>query len=114
MKVTAKVLTTIGAIGIAAGIVAAPTAASATRSATSDLKYYYECGTSICVKTITTWGFYSVNSYGDRLYAGGWSGYVKVSTGKKIYFCDWETIQLQLEPKVTEIFVSRLKASWCQ
>ncbi|XVQ89333.1 hypothetical protein ACQP2K_18530 [Microbispora siamensis] len=114
MKVMVKLLTAIGALGMAAGIVAAPAAASASQAASSDLKYYYECGSSICVKTITTWGSYSLNSYGDHLYAGGWSGYVRVSTGKKIYFCDWQTIQLQLEPKVTEIFVSRLKASWCQ
>ncbi|WP_433346159.1 hypothetical protein ACQP25_26280 [Microtetraspora malaysiensis] len=111
MKVMAKLATTIATIGIAAGIVFTPTAASA---ASSDLKYYYECGSSTCVKTINTWGFYSLNSYGNRLYAGGWSGYVRTSTNKKIYFCDWQTIQLQLEAPVVEIFVSRLKASWCK
>ncbi|GGP94067.1 hypothetical protein GCM10010140_24770 [Streptosporangium pseudovulgare] len=110
----AKLMTMIAAAGMAAGIALTPGSASASQAASTDLKYYYECGTSICVKTYNNWGSYGLNSYGDHLYAGGWSGYVKVSSGKKIYFCDWQTIQLQLEPKVTELFVSRLKASWCQ
>ncbi|GAA4232102.1 invasion protein IalB [Streptosporangium album] len=120
MKHMRKLAVAVAATSVAAGLVLAPTAASASQSsalgcqgASATLHYYYYTSSgSIGDWTKNCSGSYSLNSAGFRLYSGGWSGYISFNDSTTKRFCDWQDIPLN-KKRVTGIYLSATRASWC-
>ncbi|MFF5265530.1 hypothetical protein ACFY4C_42210 [Actinomadura viridis] len=109
------------AMGIAGSLASSPSVASASEVGTqgcqgsgAELRYYYNGSdgtTKIWVKNCS--GYYSLNSDGVRLYAGGWSGVYYDKAGSAHIFCDWDNLYLN-GARITGIYMAAAKIAECQ
>lgn len=112
MRRTAKLSGVLTALSVAACLLFAPAAASAdARTAlATPVVLRFEDGTSM---SRNTWGIWHFSAkWATTLTTGNWSGYIQHSDGSKTYFCDLQQLDVHYKP-VTALFVSRLKAVWC-
>ncbi|MFF5265068.1 hypothetical protein ACFY4C_39805 [Actinomadura viridis] len=111
--------TAVAAMGMVGGLALAPSTASASevgiqgcQAESKRLIYVYYTnagGTANWEKTCS--GNYPLSSYGYRLYAGNWSGYITTEYGRGS-FCNWDVINLSSQ-WVTRIEMSPTKLPEC-
>ncbi|MFC4533785.1 hypothetical protein [Sphaerisporangium dianthi] len=91
---------------------AAPMAsASAARGCGGTAATVYN-GSNVVFSASCTGDHYYTSSWSTRLVANGWSGAVYDTNNNPHYFCDWQTITLNVYTK--EIYLNSSKPPRCQ
>ncbi|GAA4183913.1 hypothetical protein GCM10022252_11970 [Streptosporangium oxazolinicum] len=112
MNRTAKLSGALATLGMAAGLLFTPAAASADAEATlaSPVTLRFADNTTLSRNAPGTVNF--LPKLATTVSGGTWSGYVQYNDGSRVNFCPSQTVNVSSKPSKA-LFVSSTKGSWC-